>query len=473
MAVLEIHDADLALEWLAQSACFSSVGPLSIARTKLSLSWFSQLAAADEPLLPIGIVGDIGHLVFPPDPSDPPVQPSVIGLPADLKRAYEDYFPGRLYADSAFERGSTALARYRDEDRIRGLAWTAATINSRLGAHGIRTLPSVTRKVCRLSPEELLKLGFESLEEHGLLPEVAATWRSITAAARQMGAALAQEDLFELESGTALVEFGQRIALRQVLREAVHLECALPDQAPRPSVRSQSVATNIAEEDTYPVGGFTSISTRGTIESLLHSQLAFMEKESDGPDLFDVKFLRSELLYYSRDENQFLRRRRAFVFVLHPELLKIRVKDPDAPAQRIILVLAIIVCLIRRIIEWLSEDSLHFELCFVTEAEERVLQEEYQLMELIFQEQIASELVTLTDRTLEEAIEAADTSTGRSLTHLVNCSVQAECIPKRALRTDLRPSNTPSLEFEGVPWAAPEECDLWAACLVKLAEELV
>ena len=109
----------------------------------------------------------------------------------------------------------------------------------------------------------------------------------------------------------------------------------------------------------------------------------------------------------------------------------------------------------------------------MTEAEERVLQEEYQLMELIFQEQIASELVTLTDRTLEEAIEAADTSTGRSLTHLVNCSVQAECIPKRALRTDLRPSNTPSLEFEGVPWAAPEECDLWAACLVKLAEELV
>ena len=32
--------------------------------------------------------------------------------------------------------------------------------------------------------------------------------------------------------------------------------------------------------------------------------------------MFDIKFIRDELLYYSRDENQFLRRRRAFVFGL-------------------------------------------------------------------------------------------------------------------------------------------------------------
>ena len=61
--------------------------------------------------------------------------------------------------------------------------------------------------------------------------------------------------------------------------------------------------TRALDEDTYPVGGFTSISTRGSIESLLHSQLAYMETD-ERPDLFDIKFLRDELLYYARDENQ-------------------------------------------------------------------------------------------------------------------------------------------------------------------------
>ena len=55
--------------------------------------------------------------------------------------------------------------------------------------------------------------------------------------------------------------------------------------------------TRVLDEDQYPVGGYTSISTRGSIESLLHSQLAYMEPES--PDLFDMKFVRDELFYYS------------------------------------------------------------------------------------------------------------------------------------------------------------------------------
>ena len=39
------------------------------------------------------------------------------------------------------------------------------------------------------------------------------------------------------------------------------------------------VPTRILDEDIYPVGGFTSLSNRGSIESLLHSQLAYMETD--------------------------------------------------------------------------------------------------------------------------------------------------------------------------------------------------
>ena len=153
---------------------------------------------------------------------------------------------------------------------------------------------------------------------------------------------LGPEDVFELEHGTALAAFGQRVALRQVLRAAAEFEADLPRAPAAPPARRQEVPTRVLDEDTYPVGGFSSISTRGSVESLLHSQLAYMEPD-DRPDLFDIKFLRDELLYYSRDENQFLRRRRTFVFALYPDLCHARFKDAELPCQRIVLLLALLV----------------------------------------------------------------------------------------------------------------------------------
>src|SRR6202040_3897497 len=96
---------------------------------------------------------------------------------------------------------------------------------------------------------------------------------------------------------------------------------------------------------------------------LLDSQLAFME--TDRPDLFDIKFLRDELLYYARDENQFLRRRRTFVFALYPDLVRARFKDADLPWQRIILLLALLIVVVRKLSEWLAAEALVFEFLIV------------------------------------------------------------------------------------------------------------
>ena len=99
---------------------------------------------------------------------------------------------------------------------------------------------------------------------------------------------------------------------------AVDIPIEIPDRNKvKPLAGRREVPTRVLDEDTYPVGGFTSLSTKGTVESLLQSQLAYMEREPElRPDLFDVKYVRDELYYYSRDENQFLRRRRTFVFCL-------------------------------------------------------------------------------------------------------------------------------------------------------------
>src|SRR5262249_25846458 len=128
-------------------------------------------------------------------------------------------------------------------------------------------------------------------------------------------------------------------------------------------------------------------------ESLLHSQLAYIE-DKDRPDLFDIKYLRDELLYYSRDENQFLRRRRTFVLAFFPDLIeRIRFKDAELPWQRGILLLAVLFVAVRKLTEWLSTDSLVFDVVFlIPEGQPRVFaqEREFELLTKLLREQVAN-----------------------------------------------------------------------------------
>src|SRR5262249_23723019 len=223
----------------------------------------------------------------------------------------------------------------------------------------------------------------------------------------------------ELEHRTALVHFSQRLALRQVLRACEVLLEGLPDHGVRPPSRRHEVPTRILDEDIYPVGGFTSISNRGTIESLLHSQLAYMEPDAEPPDLFDVKFLRDELLYYARDENQFLRRRRTFVFVLGPDLVATRFRDAELPYHPGVLMLALVLVVVRKLVEWLSTDALIFRLVFLGKEDGHPLTPERELLEGLLRELIANETVRVSFDQWERLPERCREWSRRSLVHVL------------------------------------------------------
>jgi hypothetical protein len=214
---------------------------------------------------------------------------------------------------------------------------------------------------------------------------------------------------------------GQYVAHRQVLQTANRLEAYLPLQKVRPLHGRREVPTRVLDEDTYPVGGFTSISNRGTIESLLHSQLAYMEPPGtqDGPDLFDVKFLRDELYYYSRDENQVLRRRRSFIFAFWPELTQSRFKDPELPVQRVVMLMGLVLTATMKLINWLSEDSLRFEFLFVGDAKKPELGHEIELFTMLLGEQIANGTVTI--ERVKNAHEVKSRCEDRARRALCNC----------------------------------------------------
>ncbi|MGL5096092.1 MAG: hypothetical protein ACRDD1_10915, partial [Planctomycetia bacterium] len=129
------------------------------------------------------------------------------------------------------------------------------------------------------------------------------------------------------------------------------------------------VATPVAEDDVYPVGGYSSLSNRGSLESLLHSQLAYMEpRGADRPDLFDVKFVRDELLYYARDDNEFHRPRRALVVVVAGDCATLRFKDRSAPYQRGVLLTAAAVALTTSLVEWLEATAFAVDVFFDDQA---------------------------------------------------------------------------------------------------------
>ncbi len=387
MELVELRNLDEAREYVLQGLWLQRVVPPTAAFVRPALEWALEITAGGQPLPPVGFVADLGNVVFGHDRGRQAKDcPEVPGWPHTLARSYEDHLLGKVYADWTFERATDALRCYTGRDQAKGLAYVVKQVRERAGLGGVEFSPAVIRGLIQIPGEELLAQGYTSLSENGPMPILVRQYEALVSAARRLAEVLGPEDVIALEQRTALADMGQYVAHRQILQMTARLESRLPPRPVRPLAGRKEVPTRVHDEDQYPVGGYASISTKGSVESLLHSQLAYMEPES--PDLFDVKFARDELFYYSRDENQFLRRRRAFVFAFYPDLIAARFKDPDLPTQRIVLALSAVLTLVRRLSEWLSSDALRFELLFVRSGAEKPLADEAELLQLLLREPI-------------------------------------------------------------------------------------
>jgi hypothetical protein len=383
---VEIRDLDAAREYLLQGVWLQRVQRPSAATLKSALTYSLEIVSAGHPLPPVGFVADLAAVAFGADGGKwAKTHPEIPGWPHTTTRGYEDHLLGKLYADWTFERASDALRRYKDRDRVKGLAYVVRQFRGRAKLGGVDLSPAVIRTLLAANPEELLAQGYESFERAGPLPLLMQQYEELVRAARRTAEVLDPEDVIALEQRTALADMGEYVAHRQILQATAKFESRLPARPVRPLVGRREVPTRVLDEDQYPVGGYTSISNRGSVESLLHSQLAYME-DHERPDLFDVKFVRDELFYYSRDENQFLRRRRVFVFVFDPSLKAARVKDPALPYQRIVLALSVVLAVVRRLSDWLSTDALRFELVFPLAGGQSPLTAEAKLFEILLSE---------------------------------------------------------------------------------------
>jgi hypothetical protein len=181
------------------------------------------------------------------------------------------------------------------------------------------------------------------------------------------------------------------------------------------------------------------------------------------------------LLYYARDENRFFRRRGTFVFALYPDLALARVKDVELPRQRVVLALGLMVALLRRLTEWLSDEAIVFEFLFVRQGEAEPMAAERALVEMVLREAIANGTAT-TDLVAEDQLAPRCLAEARrSLCQALTVAttdrrIVAEGVPVTSLRLDrprlaLRSGDEPAAVLE------PDSDDAlasWRAALERL-----
>jgi hypothetical protein len=390
MEPIELRNPEESRAYLLDAFFLQRTARLGIPSVKSGLELALEIASEGQPLLPTGALLDFHTVAFGAGPSQFAREtPQYPGWPTTLLRQYEDHVLARLNSDWSFERASDALRRYSGRERNRGLAYALKQFRHRARLGGVEVSPAVIRNLLQAPASELLAKTSERLAERGPMPLLKEQYEQLVAAARRTPELLGAEDVQAIEQRTALADLGEYVAHRQVVQTGARIEAALPRRPLKPLTGRKEVPTRVHDDDQYPVGGYSSLSNRGSIESLLHSQLAYMEPK-ESPDLFDVKYMRDELFYYARDENQFLRRRRAFAFVLEPTLAEARFKDPELPCQRIVLVQSFVSALVHRLADWLTDDAIRFEIHLPAEKGTHPLAKEAKLFNTLFREMRAA-----------------------------------------------------------------------------------
>jgi hypothetical protein len=193
--------------------------------------------------------------------------------------------------------------------------------------------------------------------------------------------------------------------------------------------------TKLADDTLYPAGGVSAITPGGSnasIENLVTSELVYME---DGPDvdIFTLRYVEGELLYYTRDDSVFRRHKHVIGIALCADLDDARVKDRDVPWQRLVLAFGMIVAAIRWLTEQLGDQALTIHLAFP----KLLLVEEKQILSLLLGGEIARGTVVVDDT---DAIAATHKAGDTAITDVIVVSLgPVPALPRglRALHLDL------------------------------------
>jgi hypothetical protein len=181
-----------------------------------------------------------------------------------------------------------------------------------------------------------------------------------------------------------------------------------------------------------------------------------MDEAASEVDLFDMRYVEGELLYYTRDEAIFVRQRRVIAFVLDVSLVAARFKDPELRWQRIVALLGLVACAVRKLFEWLSAEELTIRVLFLRDAIGEVpLAAERGLCAILLREWIDKGVVEVRDARLDEIVKEAALESRRARVQLVLVGPPALADALQSLDPDARVTTTRFDPLATVrPWQA-------------------
>lgn len=378
-------DGARAEEFLAASA--------ALARdAATSPTWFEsairalEAAYTERPLLPAPVlVFDLTALLH--GERVLPITPPGVDAVREALRGYEDHVLARLTADRRWTRLCEAISALPKPLHATAVGLIASQLLQRLGLEqGVGISTGVVRRFAAKSPDQVLSAGRLAQYDPELAAQLVEGLTLLSKAARRTRDLLSDAEVFLVENLAALKTLGARVALTQLAEVAQLVEQTLPPRLRGQVFEDGDAPTTLEEDSAFPVGGFSSISTSGSMENLVTSELIYMERGDDRPDLFDVRFVEGELLYYSRDESVSVRRKRTLTMVFDATLSQWAVKDPGERYQRLVWLFGSVTALVRKLSAWLDTEALRFELIFIVERDEPVLHEEEAVLGLVLRE---------------------------------------------------------------------------------------
>lgn len=439
-----------ASDWIAAGLCLSRViAPGEEAATRAG-PWILATIGERLDIPPAGVVADVGALLFDGslDAMRSGSRGSVAGTDDDPAlataiRRYEDAVLGRLAADARLVSAGFAVARLPTIMHAQAVGILVAGILARLDYDAaVEVPPGIVRALTSQTPGQTAQRGFACLRDDAALRQrLTEGYSSLVRSAQRARDLLGDADLFALENLTVLGTLTQRLAVADVVRSQEVIHAAIPRRVPRRRRRDGASATRLEDESVYPVGGFASMSTYGSLENLVTSELIYMdppkgrvvgELAAKGDvDLFDMRYVEGELLYYTRDEGIFVRQRRLVILAIDPDLVRARVKDAGLPWQRVVIALGILVVVTKKLVELLGDEALSVRVVFLHEdalAVKLVMADEMALAELLLREWREKGMVEVVTSTWNEVAELAASEARRSLVQVVRMTTSLKTV---------------------------------------------
>lgn len=313
-----------------------------------ALRWFRHLQAFGYEAIPFFAVHDVGHLLLHGDSF---AFRAVTDLDKwteaerPLRLAYENRFLNALRSDTRFRRLVLLLARHRDEDEKldalvqRSLEILFAPARSERLEENPSVNPALLRETGDLAGADIAAARARFEAGHpGLLLALLGAFVAKQASRLEIPRLLHEEDFFELAHWEALDRPHRRLFARKV-QELVTATGPIDVLRTGVRVESQEAATLVQDEGTYPTGGIGEITTHGSLENMVRSELVYREDGGE-IDLFALRWAEGDLLFYTRDSGALHRKRRTLVFLI--EAHGLRVKDPRHAVSRAVLAYSLI-----------------------------------------------------------------------------------------------------------------------------------